>query len=30
MHQDNEAMPLILPCTPARLIQFVDAAPLGR
>lgn len=29
MHRDNEAIPLRFPCTPARLIQFIDAAPPG-
>ena len=29
MHRDNEAAPLKFPCTPARLIQFIDAAPPG-
>jgi len=29
MHHDNEVVPLQFPCTPARLIQFIDAAPPG-
>ncbi|MCQ1550284.1 MAG: hypothetical protein NOF05_16055 [Candidatus Accumulibacter phosphatis] len=29
MHQDNEAAPLKFPCTPAMIIQFIDAAPPG-
>ncbi|HRE18382.1 MAG TPA: hypothetical protein PLW86_15160, partial [Rhodocyclaceae bacterium] len=29
MHQDNEAVPLKFPCTPAMIIQFIDAAPQG-
>ncbi len=29
MHRDNGAVPLKFPCTPARLIQFIDAAPPG-
>jgi len=29
MHQDNEAVPLKFPCTPAMIIQLIDAAPPG-
>ena len=29
MHRDNGAVPLKFPCTPVRLIQFIDAAPPG-
>ncbi|KFB76647.1 MULTISPECIES: hypothetical protein [Candidatus Accumulibacter] len=29
MHQDNEAVPLRFPCAPAKLLQFIDAAPPG-
>ena len=29
MHHDNEIAPLTFPCTPARIVQFIDGAPPG-